>query len=269
MLTSELRRAFSGWGFWAALCLGCSISILHIFQFVIPDYREAMEFPSVFPPTVFSRWLGGWSYPVHPVLFYFMMPIFAALPFGWSLFSDLKNSYCVQKASRKSWASYLGAKFISAFLSGGVAVSIPLIVNFFGTACVLPMIQPDPVGIGTFMIFPYSFASELFFSNAGLYCLMYLGIVFLAAGTIACLALVVGCFMPNGALATLSPFIICTVAAQTLKSTDWYSLVPTLFCMPGQDYGSLVPEMVIGYFVCVSVVYVAFIFFVARSDYLG
>lgn len=269
MLASELRRAFSGWWFWAAVGLGCAISVLHIVQFVIPDYLESSRLPSSFPLTAFSRWMGGWSFPVHPALFFFVMPIIATLPFGWSLYSDAKNGYCAQMASRAGWKSYLGAKFVATFLSGGVAVAVPLAVNLMGTACVVPLIQPDPIGIGNFMIFPYSFAAELFFSDAASYCAMYLGIAFLAAGTTACMAIVLGSVMPNRALATLSPFIVCTVAAQALKNTGLHSLVPTLFCMPGQDYGALAPELAATYLALSIALCVAFTIQVSRSDYLG
>lgn len=162
MLISELRRTFTGFWFWAAIGIGCGISICHIAQFVIPDYREALQFPSSFPPTVFSKWIGGWSYPIHPALFYFIMPILATLPYGWSLHTDMKNGHYIQKATRSGWPRYLAAKLVAVFLSGGTAVCTALIVDFLGTACVVPLVQPDPIGIGNFMVFPYSFAAELF-----------------------------------------------------------------------------------------------------------
>lgn len=269
MLASELRRAFGGAGFKLALMLGLIIAMAHVFQFMVPEFEESLEFPPQFPLSAFTRWLGGWSYPVHPALFYFLLPIIAALPFGWSLFSDMQHGYCSQMVTRASWAAYLSAKSVAAFFAGGCAAVLPLIVNLLAAACIFPMIQPDPVGLGSFMIYPFSFAADLFFENVLLYVLFYLILTFITAGAIAVLAFPCGCLMPNKALALLSPFIVCTVLAQTLQNTGAYSFAPTLFCRPGQDYGPMVPVMVCLFFCLTALVVVLAFVRIAKADYYG
>ncbi len=192
MIKNELFRAFANRYFLISLGIGVTIAVAHIFQFVIPDNLEGMQYenlPSVFPNSAFSRWMGAWGYPIHPDLFYFLSPVLATLPFGWSLCSDSKNGYLNQIYTRGRRGRYLAAKALALFVSGGTAVAVPLIVNFVGTACVLPMILPDPVGIGYFMVLPMSFLGELYFENALLYNLAYYGIIFLAGGLMALLAI--------------------------------------------------------------------------------
>ena len=189
MFRTEIHRAFFNKLFLLSLAIGCAIAVAHIFQFVIPDMAEEGLYGEEWPRSAFTRWMGAWGYPIHIELFYFLTPILAALPFGWSLCSDSKSGYLNQIYTRGRRGRYLAAKALALFVSGGTAVAVPLIVNFVGTACVLPMILPDPVGIGYFMVLPMSFLGELYFENALLYNLAYYGIIFLAGGLMALLAI--------------------------------------------------------------------------------
>ncbi len=272
MIKNELFRAFANRYFLISLGIGVTIAVAHIFQFVIPDNLEGMQYenlPSVFPNSAFSRWMGAWGYPIHPYLFYFLSPVLATLPFGWSLCSDSKNGYLNQIYTRGRRGRYLAAKALALFVSGGTAVAVPLIVNFVGTACVLPMILPDPVGIGYFMVLPMSFLGELYFENALLYNLAYYGIIFLAGGLMALLAIPLSLPLSNKILAVFAPFAVCTLLAQFTTEVPYYSFAPTTFMRPGQDYGYLLPDQVLAF--CMVVVVAAGIscWFLSRKDYVS
>ncbi|MCI9208755.1 hypothetical protein [Adlercreutzia caecimuris] len=272
MIKNELFRAFANRYFLISLGIGVTIAVAHIFQFVIPDNLEGMQYenlPSVFPNSAFSRWMGAWGYPIHPDLFYFLSPVLATLPFGWSLCSDSKNGYLNQIYTRGRRGRYLAAKALALFVSGGTAVAVPLIVNFVGTACVLPMILPDPVGIGYFMVLPMSFLGELYFENALLYNLAYYGIIFLAGGLMALLAIPLSLPLSNKILAVFAPFAVCTLLAQFTTEGPYYSFAPTTFMRPGQDYGYLLPDQVLAF--CMVVVVAAGIscWFLSRKDYVS
>lgn len=269
MLRSELKRAFLGKSFWVALVIGCAICIAHVFQFVIPDLYESQMFPPPFPPSAYTRWIGAWSYPVHPAIFFFICPFLATLPHGWSLYSDRKSGYYTQISTRTTWPKYTASKIVATFLSGAAVCVLPLVVNFLGTSCVLPLIQPNPIGLGQFMIHPGEFAATLFFENAALYLLLYLGITAVAMGVVACLALPLGCFLPNKALAMLAPFIICTVLAQLTQKSNSYSFAPTSFIRPGQDYGSMQPELACLFVMCCVALITITTLKIFRNDYLN
>lgn len=269
MLKSELKRAFLSKSFLIALVIGCVICVAHIFQFVIPDLHESQAFSMPFPLSAYTRWIGAWSYPVHPGIFFFICPLIATLPYGWSLYADRKSGYYIQISTRTTWIKYIACKATATFLSGAAACVLPLIVNFLGTACVLPLIQPDSIGLGQFMIHPGQFCATLFFNNALLYIFVYLGIVAVAMGIVACLALPLGCFLPNKALAILAPFILCTILSQLTRNSDLYSFAPTLFIMPGQDYGTMQPDLACLFALCCIAIIAITLLAIFRKDYLN
>ena len=94
----------------------------------------------------------------------------------------------------------------------------------------------------------HHFCAELFYENPVCYVALYFGIVGVTMGAVACLGLPLGRFLPNKPLAVLAPFVVCTVLALLLQDTGAYSFAPTLFVMPGQDYGPLRVDQVLTFF---------------------
>ena len=269
MFTSELKRAFLGYPFWISLLIGILISCAHIFVTVIPEYQLSLQFPSFMPDSAFGRWIGAWGTSPLTYLFYFVCPFLATAPYGWSLYSDFKNGYAKQIFTRTSKFNYLTSKTLAVFLSGGAVCTVPVILDFLGCACILPLIQPDPISIGDVMIYPYDWCADLYFSNILLYTIMYWGITFAATGMLACSALAFGCMLPNQALTTLSPFIVCTILSQVFTSTGLYSLIPTNFIHAGQLAGALIPEHVLFFFIVTSLLVFILLAKTTKEDFFA
>lgn len=269
MLRAELYRAFGNKFFFLSLALGIGIAVAHIFQFVIPTSIEESAYIYDFPASAFTRWIGGWSYPVHPDLFYLVSPLLAALPFGWSFSADWNSGYANQVFARARRWQFLLAKVLASFASAGVAVIAPLIINFLGTACVLPLITPHVTGIGSFMVLPMYFMGDLFFENPLAYLGTYLSISFIAAGLMGCLCFPASLLLSNKYVVICFPFVLCTILASFTSRTSWYSLAPTSFIRAGQDFGPLVPNQAL-IFCGLAIGVIGFgLLLASRKDYLS
>lgn len=63
----------------------------------------------------------------------------------WLVILRRKNSgYMRQMLVRAGEKSYLTAKFLATFIAGGLAMVVPLIINFMLTAMFIPAITPVP-----------------------------------------------------------------------------------------------------------------------------
>lgn len=212
LLKIEFVRIFRSKQFLCALLIGCTITVIQFLSFALPciEYLDSFDKDASFfvlPHTWLEKWIGGelvsaWSY-----LYYLVIPIIAVLPNSMSLFSDRKSGYYIQIESRNKKRLYYFAKYISTFISSGIAVIIPLILNLLLSAAVLPSIASDP-STGTAMIGTYSMWSEFYYAHPFIYTFIYLFIDFLFSGLFGIFGLAIGRYSENNFLTFMSPFIL-------------------------------------------------------------
>ncbi|HBM79807.1 MAG TPA: hypothetical protein DD426_03060 [Clostridiaceae bacterium] len=158
--------------------------------------------------TIFNCWIGGEGYTLGSSAFFFIFPILVAIPYGWSYCEEKKSGYVRNMAIRSGKAAYYGAKYAAVFLSGGLAMVIPLILNLLLVAAFVPAVTPDPSYCEYYGIWASSLMSMLLYSKPLLYVLIYLIIDFIFCGLISCFSLVVTAFVKNKVVAVLFPFFI-------------------------------------------------------------
>ncbi len=212
MLRFELKRAFCGRAFVLALFLGCAITLSDVFLNVIPeannpnwDLAMAVKM-GAYPQSVYNSWIGGQARTLPSTLFYLFMPLIAAIPFADSYCFD-KSGYIKNIATRCSIKDYLISKYIAVFLSAGIAVSIPIIVNFIATAAVVPCLVPQ-ASTFLFSISARSAFDKIFYTTPFVYFLIYLVIDFVIAGLFAGIALAVVIITKNRYVAVILPFAV-------------------------------------------------------------
>lgn len=212
MLRFELKRALSGKAFLFALILGCAITLSDVFLNVIPeannpnfDLAMAVKL-GAYPKSVYSSWIGGQARTLQSTLFYLFIPLIAAIPFADSYCFD-RAGYIKNIATRCSIRDYLISKYIAVFLSAGIAVSIPIIVNFIATAAVVPCLIPQ-ASTFLFTIDALSAFDKIFYTTPFVYFLIYLVIDFVIAGLFAEIALVAVLVSKNRYVVIISPFAV-------------------------------------------------------------
>ena len=155
----------------------------------------------------FKLWLGGEMLSWQASNFFLLLPIIiAAMPFGTSYYTDVKTGFIKNILVRCKKRHYIIGKIIATFLSGAVAVILPLIFSFLFSIATLPSITP----ISETFSYPINYRSmwgEMYYSEPFKYVIFYIIIIFMFSGLIATFSLVFSFFIKNKLAVLVSPFI--------------------------------------------------------------
>lgn len=236
LLKIELDRAIKSKPMVLIVLLGCGIAISQIFTHVIPiaamNKRIVIDnYPMMAPTTVFQGWIGNINILPQAYMFFLLLPLLASIPFGDSFFTDKKEGYIKNVLIRAKKKDYFIAKYIATFISGGVAVIVPLTLNFIITATLLPSYAPEVTQ--SFGIGPTHLWSKLFFTYPYLYIIGFLILIFIFSGLIATIGLVVSFFIEYRFLSIITPFIIYMFLYTVLGSYNLVQYIPFYFLQPG------------------------------------
>ena len=155
--------------------------------------------------SLFYLWMGFGRFTRGANLFCTIWPILAAMAYGWSYSVERRTGVTAQIVARSGKRAYFVSKYIAVFVSGGLGVAIPLLLNLLGNALVCPYAEISPV-FG--MISDRDFLSELFYYNHWLYGICWCGIVFLQGGVVACLCFIAGHLLRYMVMVILVPFAL-------------------------------------------------------------
>lgn len=194
------------WAILAGIVI-CSINVVENIAMVQWFYKVQND---VFSPgygtlSILTAWINGAQMTAGEIVFFVVFPLLAAMPYSWSMRSEIHSGYSNQILIRGSKKQYLTAKYMVTFLAGGLTLASAMVFNFMANAWMLPVCAPPYImvsgGDGMFL-------SRLFFSRPLLYILGCLATSFVWAGIIACLGLTVGLFIRNTVVIVLLPFLI-------------------------------------------------------------
>lgn len=261
----ECRKAIATRLFLFVVLLGCIITMFSFFPNVQHYYNDmddirrfSEELSYVRNPltpilTLFNHWIGGEGVSSGSVYYFFLFPILVCIPYGWSYCRERKSGYVKNVVIRAGKSRYYLSKYIALFLSGGLAMAIPLLFNFLLTAMFVPAVVPDPYYITSYGIISSSFLSELFYTHPFIYVFLYLLVDFIYCGLIACLSFAFAAFVKNWVAAVLLPFVallgfeyICSSFIYTSNDVIYTELSPMAFLRPapsGYDTNGLVVFM--------------------------
>lgn len=218
VLKLELKKAFKNKFFWISVVLGCLITLLS-FEHMVNMYYEGMSAISgnstdiIYDPhiginTVFNCWIGGEPFSLGSSIYFFVFPLLIALPYGWSYSEERKCGYRRMMIAKTGKKKYYCAKYVAVFLSGGVAMVLPLIFNFWMTLLVVPAILPDVTMNMFYGVFGGSFLAELYYTVPFLYVAIYLFIDFVYCGFLVCVCMAVSGIVRQKWGVVLIPFLL-------------------------------------------------------------
>lgn len=231
ILKAELSRAIKNRGMLLALTIGIGIALVHAVHVMLPAYYVNLEtdferYPILYPAIVADTWLAGNEFALESFLYFLVLPLVAVLPFGTSYFSDKENGFLKSLYMRVSRKDYLLAKYAAAFVSGGIASVVPLIVNLLCAFILLPNLCPEVVmphnGISATNLF-----YEIYYANPILYIFIFLCIDFVAGGIFACMALACSYLSDYKIIIAICPFfiqLILHVGSSMLMKLDYSSV---------------------------------------------
>lgn len=218
VLKLELKKAFKNKFFWISVVLGCLITLLS-FEHMVNMYYEGMSAISgnstdiIYDPhieinTVFNCWIGGEPFSLGSSIYFFVFPLLIALPYGWSYSEERKCGYRRMMITKTGKKKYYCAKYVAVFLSGGVAMVLPLMFNFWMTLLVVPAILPDVTMNMFYGVFGGSFLAELYYTVPFLYVAIYLFIDFVYCGFLVCICMAVSGIVRQKWGVVLIPFLL-------------------------------------------------------------
>lgn len=251
LLKNECSRIFRTKEFWIILVIGCGISVWHFFKNV---YHIWPMNPAL-PTNVYTSWIGASSYAMQSYWYYMIFPLLAVMPFAGTFYDDLRSGYIKSVLLRCSRKKYFTGKGIAVFLSGGVSVTVPLVLSFILTATQMPALRPDPyTAIGPATSY---FGSTLYYLHPLMYTMVYLLFDFCMGGILAVGAMLLCYRVSNKFVALLIPYALyyALYCLGGIFDTNVYS--PNLFLIPGfgiEKVGSIL--LSIGVTVFVMIIYI-------------
>lgn len=211
MLKAEIKRAFLSRGMFVAV----AAAIICILYKNIDYYIKLIEYRNAIQPgavgvelnrqTFYSLWIvGNFFTPASVYIFYFM-GLIAVVPYGVSYYRDKRNGIIKNMSIRAGKKSYLRAKFIAVFLSGGIAVLIPVLLDFMLTKIWIPH---------DFVYMPFTVLNSRSMWGVFMIDHIYISAVltmtawFVFGGTLATVALLVSVFVNDFFTIQLTPFFL-------------------------------------------------------------
>lgn len=228
-LKVELWKAKHNRFFWLALIGGIVIALYHTIE-TIPMVQEArynnliiqqsLGIPGLGDPdpcSLFLYWMPFTGYTYGSFLFYEIWPLLAAMPFAWSYSQECYSGYYLQSISRVNRITWFHAKFLAAFISGGIVTAIPLVVSLLAQATFSPAILMEYTMMQVIGISNADFLSSLYYTHPWIYCICWCGVQFLFGGMAAVTVFLFGSKLRFVYLAILLPYglLYCLAALGT------------------------------------------------------
>lgn len=212
ILSTELYRGFRNKLFLLSICLsGILIAWYSIEQLPTMVYiNESFALRGVeddYLMTSFTAWFGTRNTYLQQNIYYFIFPFLAVLPFGTSFYTDKTSGYIKSICIRTKKTRYLLSKYVAVFLSGGISAIFPLILSFIISSSVLPSLNPEPSYVLSNIIYSDKW-SGFFYLQPFIYMMIYITIIFLFSGLLACMALMISCFSTKMFLPLIFPFFV-------------------------------------------------------------
>lgn len=229
ILCMEYQRLFRNKKLYLSMAVSMLIVVFHILLEIVPYSNHAY---GEYPLSVFEKWIGGEQSSVFPKLYFLVIPLIMAIPYGGSLQEDLKSGYVKNICTRIGKGKYFAAKYIVTFTAGMFAV-IPLILNFVISAMFLPAVIPQASSL-FYTINARSMMGELFYQHPYVYLCLYLLIDMVFFGLLATVSLVVTFVSEYTYVAILSPFLLCVMLLAVTMISKFSMIAPTGFLEPSQ-----------------------------------
>lgn len=221
ILKTELQRSFQNKLFVISLLISMALVLWYSIERLPACLEKNATFgmdlmADDFLEISFTNWIGSHNIYLQQNIFYIIFPLLATLPFGGSFYSDINDGYIKNICIRIKKEEYLLSKYIAVFVSGGMAVVIPMIGSFLISAAYLPTMLPESSYAFTNIVSVNKWAN-LFFTFPFAYFLIYSLMMFIFSGFIACMSLMISYFSSKSFLPLVFPFFIYIFLSLTFE----------------------------------------------------
>lgn len=140
----ELYRAFHNKAYLFALFLACVIAVAQFVLYVWP-LRNGYHIMDnmTYPPSLYNTALMFDFKSFFGYFYYYAAILLAAVPYVTTYYTDLREGYIKNIYIRMNRTGYLAGKYMAVFLTGGTICVIPLMLNLYLSALVIPALIPQ------------------------------------------------------------------------------------------------------------------------------
>lgn len=245
MLIYELKKALKSPGFKFALIISAVIVmmdyIINVLPLLISNHELLMASDNIYevlPLNSYELWLGGRETSI-AVAFFILVPLIASIPYGDSYFKDMNNGLGNYILVRCDGKKYVNAKYIATFLSGALAVGIPLILSFVICSMTMSTYTPFPDD-GMNLMMPKSSMSYIYYKHPLLYIIISIIIVMVYAGCMATVAMCVAIYTNRIYIVEIFPMIFSTAIISLGELIENEAIMPINFINPSYSNPRLI-----------------------------
>lgn len=254
MLIYELKKALKSPGFKLALIISIIIVmmdyVVNVMPLLISNHELLMERSNIYdvlPFNSYEKWIGGRETSIS-VAFFILVPLIASMPYGDSYFKDMNNglgNYILVKCDSRK---YVNAKYIATFLSGAIAVGIPMICSYLICSMTMSTYAPFPDD-GMNMMMPKSSMSYIYYKYPLLYLIISILMVMVYAGCMATVAMCVTIYTNRIYMVEIFPMLLSVAIISFGEIIENNAIMPINFINPSYSYPRLVY-----YFITVGII---------------
>ncbi len=211
-LKNEIKRAVTGKGMIMAFLFAVAANIVSYRNmhkkrtfykiFIAPYY--GLEFKN--DSYIFMGTLRQWTIfnvPPYYVYLMYLLPLVAVLPYASRIYFERRSGQIKNQMIRQSRLSYGIKKFISVYISGGLAVMLIPLVSLFMTFAICPYFKVNPAAEWS--------ENKLYFLNPPLFILQVLLVWFVYGGALASISIVVSEVFDNLLTISATPLFLYLV----------------------------------------------------------
>ena len=223
VINNELKKLFHTKSFWVILILLTAVTSAigfskgtytrHLLDniggmYAIDENGYFAEDNLSFSFTLYNTWIGSITGDLFfTVIFYYILPLAACLPFSLSLLDEIKSGYLRQMALKKGQKRYYLAKYIVTFISAFLLAVIPIIVNIIITACFVPAYTPDPLDQIYSSQYFGRYLASVFYSKPFLFVVIFTVLPGVFCGLWADLIMSISLFVHNKFAVVIIPYV--------------------------------------------------------------
>lgn len=237
----ELYRAFHSRTFVISLLIGSVICALDLITFYIMVGQSGRY--------LVQAWIGTDYLFAYNQMFYILLPVLACLPYGGSLYTDIKTGYDKNICVKTSRLNYAFAKSVSVFLSGFASVCLPLAMNLFIAAGMYPNYIPERLKATSIPLSDIYIFASIFDKHPAVYCLIFILIDSLFAGVMALTTLSLTAKVKSSFTAVVTPMVLFFMFDVLKEAKDFGNWSVTEMLNPRQYLHTYWYQMLIVYLV--------------------
>ena len=179
------------------------------------------------PINIFNAWIAMDS-KFYMYLILLISPVIAALPYASSLYTDIKGSMGKNILVRTGKSGFIRNKLIAVFISGGITVTIPILIDLLVCMCFFPYSKPESASF-LFPLTPQSSFSNVFYTYPILFCVIELAMIFVFSGLWASIAYICTPYIKYKYTLLIIGMILNLFLGVLAEFIEKYSIAPTAF----------------------------------------